>query len=298
MRDPMRDQVDLSQRLAADLGRVRWPAAEELRRIARRRSRRAALASSLAVLLVLSGVAVVAARPFQRPVERIDLYGAVAAPAPTTIGPRDPAWIPPEALLSPEDIGPGVVTQWALVDQDQPVGAWALTLAPCMDYPRVRTYEGGYLFRRQQTLAYPPKIKGRPGTPVAVLHQTVMRLPGNGASQMVEEAVDAVKVCPTYVGPYPVPGDPAVSQPEIHASHAWTLIDTDFAGDDSLLFEHRRTAMEAKGETDLGASAVLVIRVGDLVTTVEQLNGDSPAAARKLGSRAAAWLCAAATSPC
>jgi len=298
MRDPMRDQVDLSQRLAADLGRVRWPAAEELRRIARRRSRRAALASSLAVLLVLSGVAVVAARPFQRPVEQIDLYGAVAAPAPTTIGPRDPAWIPPEALLSPEDIGPGVVTQWALVDQDQPVGAWALSLTPCTDYPRVSTYEGSYLFRRQQTLAYPPKIKGRPGTPVAVLHQTVMRLPGNGALQLVEEAVDAVRVCPTYIAPYPGTSDLTLNRPEVAANHVWTLVDKNFAGDDSLLFEHRRTAIEPKGATDLGASAVLVIRVGDLLTTVEQVNGDSPAAARKLGSRAAAWLCAAATSPC
>ena len=297
MRDPMRDQVDLSQRLAADLGRVRWPAAEELRGIARRRSRRAALAASLAVLLLMSGVAVVATRPFQRPVQQIDLYGPVAAPAPTTIGPQDPAWIPPEALLSPEDIDPGVVTQWTLVDQDQPLGAWALTLASCSDYPRVRTYEGGYLFRRQQTLAYPPKIKGRPGTAVAVLHQTVMRLPGNGALQLVEEAVDAVKVCPSYIGPYPAPGDPAVSQ-EVAATHVWTLIDKDFAGDDSLLFEHRRDATDAEGETDVRTSAVLVIRVGDLVTTVEQVDSDSPASARKLGTRAAAWLCTAATSPC
>jgi hypothetical protein len=298
MRDPMRDQVELSQRLAADLGRVRWPAAEELRGIARRRSRRAALAASLAVLLLMSGVGVVATRSFQRPVQPIDLYGAVAAPAPTTIGPQDPAWIPPEALLSPEDIGPGVVTQWTLVDQDQPIGAWALTLASCSNYPRVRTYEGGYLFRRQQTLGYPPKIKGRSGTAVAVLHQTVMRLPGNGALQLVEEAVDAVRVCGSYTGPYPVPGDdPTVSQ-EVGATHRWTLIDKDFAGDDSLLFEHRRTAVEAKGKTGLGASAVLVIRIGDLVTTVEQVDSDNPGSARKLGTRAAAWLCAAATSPC
>jgi hypothetical protein len=295
MRDPMRDQVDLSQRLAADLGRVRWPAPEELREIARRRSRRAALAASLAVLLLMSGVGVVATRPFQRPVERIDLYGPVAAPAPTTIGPHDPAWIPPEALLSPEDIGPGLITQWTLVDQDQPVGDWAFSFTPCPDYPRVRTYEGGYLFRRKQTLAYPPKIKGQPGTEVAVLHQTVMRLPGDGARQLVDEAVDAVTVCPNYLSSYANWGDQAVGPPKIPASHAWRLVDRDFAGDESLLYEDRRSG---KGYGDLGAAAVLVIRVGDLVTTVEQLDSDGPASARKLGVRAAAWLCAAATSPC
>jgi hypothetical protein len=40
------------------------------------------------------------------------------------------------------------------------------------------------------------------------------------------------------------------------------------------------------------------LRVGDLVATVEQVDGDNAATTRKLASRAAAWLCTAATPPC
>ncbi|GIF64698.1 hypothetical protein Ais01nite_27330 [Asanoa ishikariensis] len=302
MRDP-----DLTHRLASELGRVEWPEGEELRGIARRRTRRSALAASLSVLLLLSGVWVVSSRPFQPRPEQADLFGAAAAPplamtvapvpAPTTIGPHDPAWIPPEALLSPEDVGPGLVAARVSVDENRPVGNWAFTLAPCPEYPKVRRYQGDYQFRRQQTVEYPPKIEGRPETAVAVLHQTVMRLPGTGARQLVDEAEQAAQACPKYLASV---GDEAAKRTKVRTSHVWVLIDRDFAGDDSLLFEHRMTALTGTQDTDLSASAVLVVRVGDLVATVEEVDVSKadPAATRKLGTRAAAWLCAAATPPC
>ncbi|SNT18315.1 hypothetical protein SAMN05421812_103587 [Asanoa hainanensis] len=315
MRDP-----DLTQRLAAELGRVEWPEGEALRRIARRRSRRSALAASLSVLLLLSGVWVASMRPFQARTEPADLFGAAAAPppaatqapastataapepppaptlAPKTVGPHDPAWIPPEALLSPEDIGPGLIASRSTADQKQPVGNWAFTLTPCPTYPKVRTYKGVYEFRRQQTVEYPPTIEGRPETATAVLHQTVMRLPGTGARQLVDEAVEAVEACPKYVSS--VNADTA-KRTKVSTSHVWVLVDRGFAGDDSLLYQHLMTAVTGDQDADLGGSTVLVVRVGDLVTTVELVSGSAKAISpEKLGARTAAWLCAAATTPC
>ncbi|MEV4537336.1 hypothetical protein AB0J82_26505 [Asanoa sp. NPDC049518] len=297
MRDP-----DLTQRLATELGQVEWPEGEELRRTARRRARRSALAASLSVLVLLSGVWVASTRPSQPRAEQADLFGAAAAPpmltsAPATDGPSDPAWIPPEALLSPEDVGPGLVAGRASVDQDRPVGNWAFTLAPCPTYPKVRAYEGVLEFRRQQTVEYPPKIEGRPETSVPVLHQTVMRLPGTGARQLVDEAAEAVTACPKYLATV---GDQVAERTKVRTSHVWVLVGRDFAGDDSLLFEHRMTAFTGERDTDLGSAAVLVVRVGDLVATVEKvdIDSDDPAATRKLGVRAAARLCAAAPRGC
>jgi len=118
----MSEEIDLAQRLAADLGRVSWPAAEQIRREAKRRSRRTAFAASFCVLLLLSGVWVGTARPFHRSAP-VETFAAAPRPVATTIGPGDPAWIPPEALLTPEDVGPGLVASRLSVDQNRPAGS-------------------------------------------------------------------------------------------------------------------------------------------------------------------------------
>ncbi|MDG4822837.1 hypothetical protein O7635_13355 [Asanoa sp. WMMD1127] len=300
----MRDEIDLAQRLAADLGRVEWANGEELRRIGRRRSRRAALSASLCVLLLFSGIWIAATRPFQQPAEQVDLFGAAGAPAvpepvATTIGPQDPAWIPPEALLTPEDVAPGLIATDVSVDQNRPVGDWVLPVALCNTYATVPTYQGVYQFRRQQTVGYPPKVPGEPKTALSVLRQTVMRLPGDVSRQLVAEAVQLTKACPKYVADGTLSADDPTGLPKkVRTTHAWVLVDQGFAGDDSLLFQHRVTAMTGQRDADLGASAVLVIRVGDLVATVEQVGDEGPAVPLKLATRAAAWLCTAATPPC
>jgi hypothetical protein len=302
MRDerPTRDEIDLTQRLAGDLGRVQWPPGEEIRRIARRRNRRATVAASLSVLLLLSGVWVVATRPFQAPPgQSADTFAAAPEPAAsTTVTPDNAAWIPPEALLTPEDVGPGLVAARVSIDQNQPVGDWAFTLAPCPQYQAVRTYQGVYQFRREQTLEYPPKIPGRPETGVAVLHQSVMRLPGAGARDLVREAVEATAACPKYTSTGALTGDVATEkqQVKVRTTHVWEVLDKGLAGDESVLFEHRIMASDAG--VDLGGTEVLVIRVGDLVATVEQVNGEGTEATQRLAKRAAAWLCTAATPPC
>jgi hypothetical protein len=297
----MRDEIDLTTRLAADLGRVRWPPGEEIRRAARQRNRRAAFAASLSVLLLLSGVWVAATRPFQSsPAQTADTFATLPQPAASsTSTPDNASYIPPEALLTPEDVGPGLVAARVSVDQNQPVGDWAFTLASCPAYPDVHTYRGVYQFRREQTLEFPPKIPGRPETSVAVLHQSVMRLPGDGASELVREAIDATAACPKYTSTGLLSaqtGDPAMEkqQVKVRMLHVWQPVDKGFAGDESVLFEHRVQTMDAG--VDLGGSAVLVIRVGDLVATVEQVNGEGAEATLRLAKRAAAWLCTAATA--
>ncbi|HTF12098.1 MAG TPA: hypothetical protein VK659_28400, partial [Asanoa sp.] len=233
----MRDEIDLTQRLAADLGRVQWPPGDEIRRIARRRNRRATIAASLSVLLLLSGVWVVATRPFQAPPgQTADTFAAEPQPASsTTITPGDAAWIPPEALLTPEDVGPGLVAARISVDQNQPVGDWAFTLAPCPAYPKVQTYQGVYQFRREQTLEFPPKVPGRPETGVAVLHQSVMRLPGAGARELVREAMEATEACSKYTSTgllSALTGDAAIEkqQVKVRTTHVWEVLDKGFAG--------------------------------------------------------------------
>ncbi|GAA1839627.1 hypothetical protein [Asanoa iriomotensis] len=307
----MPDDADLAARIAADLGRVQWPAAEEIRRTGRRRTRRSVLAATLSVLLLFSGVWVAAMRPFQAPPAQTATGFAAQAqpqaqpqPVPTTIGPTDPAWIPPEALLTPEDVGQGLIASQVSVDQDRPVGDWMFTLAPCREFLTLRTYEGVYQFRRQQTLQFPPKIPDQPETGMAVVHQTVMRLPGDAARQLMSDAVTVNEVCPKYVSKGTLSaadaarGDKVVKQMPVQTTHAWQLLDRGFAGDESLLFEHRMSASTGVRSADLGASAVVVLRVGDLVATVEQVDGESVASTRKLATRAARWLCTAATPPC
>ena len=131
-----------------------------------------------------------------------------------------------------------------------------------------------------------------------MLQQTVMRLPGDGARQLVAEAFEAATICPKYVSATGDEGGGPAKRTKVRTTHAWSLVDRGFAGEESLLFEHRMTAATGTGDADLGGAAVLVVRVGDLIATVEQVNGDHPASTRKLGTRAAAWLCAAATPPC
>ncbi|MEV0715953.1 hypothetical protein [Asanoa sp. NPDC050611] len=303
----MPDDADLAARIAADLAQVKWPAGDEIRRTARRRTRRSVLAASLSVLVLFSGIWVVATRPLQAPPLQTGFAAApesVPEPVPTTIGPGDPAWIPPEALLTPEDVGQGLVASRVSVDQDRPVGDWMFTLAPCRNYLSVRTYEGVYQFRRQQTVEYPPKIPGQPETGMPVLYQTVMRLPAGAAEQMMSDAVTVAKVCPKYVSEGTLSAAEAgrsgqvVKQLPVQTTHAWQLVDRGFAGDESLLFKHTMVASTGARRADLGASAVVVLRVGDLVATVEQVDGENPARTRKLAARAASWLCTTATPPC
>lgn len=296
----MPDEIDLTQRLATDLGRVQWPAGEEIRKIARRRNRRAAVAASLSVLLLLSGVWVVATRPFQA--QTADTFASAPEPAASsTITPGNAEWIPPEALLTPEDVGPGLVATRVSVRQNQPVGTWAFTLQGCPAFAKVRTYQGVYQYRREQTLEFPPKIPGKPETGLAVLHQSVMRLPGGAARDLVREAVAVTEACPKYssVGLLSaLTGDPEMEkqQVKVQTTHVWVELDKGFAGDESVLFEHRITG--ATPAVVLGVSAVVVVRVGDLVATVEQVNGESTESTRRLAKRAAAWLCTASTPPC
>jgi len=306
MSDPMREQIDLSQRLATDLATVTWPPSAELRRVARRRTRRAAFAGAFSVLLLVSMVWYVGVRPGLSPAAPAagPLASTPLASAPSaTIGPGDPAWIPPEALLTPEDVGPGLVAGTVSVDQNQPIGQWAFTLSPCPEYPRVPRYQGVYQFRREQTVEIPPKVQGRPETGVAVLHQSVMRLPVRAAEEIVGDAREVAQACAKYTASGVISamtddGNPVDGRVKVRATHAWLLLDEGFAGDQSLLFEHQMTTASDDGMTELGAASVVVVRVGDLVATVEQVDGQSADVARKLGMRAAAWLCTASTPPC
>jgi len=296
---------DLARRMAHELAAVRWPDAEEIRAIGRRRTRRATVAATLSVLLTVSVAWAAVGRPGWPP--RSEPAPVLAEPlaAPASAGPEATGWIPPEALLTPEDVGPGLVAGQVTTDQNRPVGRWAFTLHTCPAYPAVKTYQGVYTFRREQTVGFPPKVPGEPETGVAVLRQSVMRLSPDGAAEMVTDAREVTRACAKYessgvLSAFADDGTGAgtAKQLKVRTTHAWQLVDENFAGDESLLFEHQIVAETGKDRTDLGAASVAVIRVRDLVATVEQVDGGGVEVTRRLGKRAAAWLCTAATPPC
>ena len=95
----MHEPSRLIERIAADLADVRWPDAAEIRaRLVRRRRRRAMAAGGLATV-----VAIAVAVPAVLNLHTADDSGPAVAAADRLVE------IPPEALLQPEDVGPGLV---------------------------------------------------------------------------------------------------------------------------------------------------------------------------------------------
>ena len=281
MRDPIaRDQVDLSQRLADDLGRVRWPrggGAARHRPPAQPpgRAGRLAVRTPVAVRGVGRGHAAVPAaagrsRSISTAARRsagsddhrtaepgVDTPGGVAERRKTSgrawsaVGPRSTRTNPSATGRSPSRPARNI-------RRCAPTRAATCSAGSRPWSTRRRSRDG----RRRRGGAAPERDaaarrrRARPGRRGRGRHRTV---------------------CPKYTSTGYADrrrrdGEAAAKSPARRTSGQ--LLDKGFAGDESVLFEHRIMTPDA-GVADLGGSEVLVIRVGDLVATVEQVNGDS-----------------------
>jgi hypothetical protein len=299
----MPDRLDeLPDRLARTLAAVRWAEPREIRDRARRRTALTVVAAPLAVLMVVLGVgwrtwfvsgdpSSVPAGPASSSASRPPTPTATPAPAPT----MNPAWIPRDALIQPEDVGPGqTFTQvhssdieylylWPFVDDGCPAYA-DLQITAFQEYDFMRTHQ-----------VVPAGKNGFEGPDM--LHVEAMRYAGQKASTVMEDVRRVVRACKQHEGG---PTEASTVMRPAHGYFTWTLLDEGFAGDESLLI--RQTAGSRADDTGapVGETTVetyAVVRVNDLVTVIFRNSSDDAEIAR-LGKTAATRLCMAAKPRC
>ncbi len=179
----MPEPSGLIERIAADLADVRWPDAAEIRaRLTRRRRRRAVAASGLATVVAIA-VAVPAV---------LNTGGDDSGPP--VAGAEQLVEIPPEALLQPEDVGPGLVALRETIAENENVGdvhLLDLLADTCPAYRSLSIYAGPYRYQRSYSVQTPPTDPGDPTTGDAVLRQYVLRLDGDLASRVADDLMRA-----------------------------------------------------------------------------------------------------------
>lgn len=305
MPEPNRIFVD---RIATDLGSVRWPPPEEIRARARRRSiLTTAVAPTVVALALAAGWAVIANKQVEygRPAPRASATlptgptWAVVPPAspsslPTFVLPGDPAWIGPEALLQPEDVGPGMRldTEGSFEPREYP--AWTFDLSStCAGYRRL----GISAYQRYEYMRIHNVERDVNGNGVGQVHVEVERYPDRLAQQVVADIRRIIDTCANAVTETSEAGS---DQRPARGVFRWALVAKGFAGEESLLLRQEAYSVEKATGRRIGPSSItlyLVVRVQDLVTIVQSDNR-TEVPMRRLGQSAATRLCQAASPPC
>jgi hypothetical protein len=298
---------DLPDRLARALATVRWAEPGELRARARRRTALTVVAASLAVLLVVLGVGwrtwFAGGDPLSVPVAPASSsasHTATPTPTPTATPPpaptMDPAWIPPEALIQPEDVGTGQSLTAVHSTDVEPIYLWHFQDDRCPAYEGLHlTAWQEYNFMRTHQVV----PAGRNGYFLEdPLFVQALRYPdGAKASTVIQDVRRLLSACPQYEGG---PDEASTPARPSHGFFTWTLLDEGFAGDESLLIGSTAGSVaDATGE-HFGATIVVtyaVVRVSDLVTVISRYSSDDAEIAR-LGKRAATRLCTASIPRC
>lgn len=282
---------ELIERIAADLAAVRWPDAAEIRRLARRRRRRrAAVAGGLATIVAIAVAA---------PVALFRSAGDDSGPIGTA---ERLIEIPPEALLQPEDVGPGLVALRETVEENRPVSSLRISTVglTCPAYPSLDLYAGPYRYLRAYTLQTPPTDPGDPTTGDGVLRQVVLRMDDGLASRVADDLKSAATTCADYVVSGPA-DDGRGGAVQVEATHRVRIVDEGFAGDQSFVLTHytevTRTA-DGRPYAEPGTRVQAVVRVGDLLALISWTDAVEASEARRLAARAASWLCVASNPPC
>ena len=291
---------DLSHRLARALTSVQWAEPGELRARARRRSRRAFVAAPVAVTLVVLSVAWYAGfRGDGAPVADDSTIGPSSSTT-TTPSPRpsltmDPAWIPLDALLQPADVGEGLDFANVLTSDSEPLRLWYFELSQCPAYAGLGiTAYDTYQYMRIHQIVPRGVIGGERGDAVFV---QARRYPAEVASTVVLDIRRALTACGQYER---AGGEASSPQRPAYTTFTWTIIDEDFAGDDSLLIRQRVESFVTGTGQRIGESIVetyAVVRVGDVITIVSRYSADEAEIAN-LATKAAARLCIASNPRC
>ncbi|WP_405427308.1 hypothetical protein [Micromonospora sp. NBC_00617] len=282
----MRDDLAFVEQIHRELQGVRWPAAQEIRARARRRSQRRIVVAT--VVLALTGASAVAtAAPGQSPAP------GLPAAAPTRHE------IPLDALLQPADLQQQVYTQLSQSGLGEPVRLEE-TLGYC------RTSQGlsdGWQtsnVSRSQTLMrrHSPDhlVEGD-----VLLMQDLFRLAPETARQLFVGLDDVVAPCARWrtVGQAEVNGTTQMTE----VIHRWSVARRGFAGDDAAILRDSLTAdrdvQTGQALSDEPTPLLLaVVRVGDTVSVLRPGYDGTESDLVQLAEAAAARMCAAANPAC
>ncbi|WP_406107252.1 hypothetical protein [Micromonospora globbae] len=286
----MRDDLRFVERVRRELRDVRWPPPEEIRAVARRRTRRNVVVAT--VLLALAGgsaVAFVAPGPAPAP--------PAAASATPGVPPRTE--ITPDALLQSADLpqrttvelsesglGGDVVvsSQLTACRTDQGLPASLVTAGLSRSQALLRERPGGGENRLSDILVV----------------QEVYRLTPEEARTFFTDLDAMLAPCAQWRsrGPYEAKGRTGTAE----AVHRWQVVRRGFAGDDAAVLRHSvspprdvatgRTVGDASAPTDTA-----VVRVGDLITVLFLKQG-TEAELIQLAGVAARRMCLAANPGC
>ncbi|MFG1868965.1 hypothetical protein [Micromonospora arborensis] len=289
----MRDDLPFVEQIHRDLRDVQWPAPEEIRFRARRRSQRRIVVAT--VVLALAGVSAVAvAAPRQSPSP--DQPAASASPTRHEIS--------TDALLQPADLTLPVAPPkypWQLSQSGlgEPVLLDHL-LADCRTSQGLSLGWPTSILSRSQTLLreHPPGPRNEGD---ALVSQDLFRLTPEAATQLFTGLDDMIAPCVEWrsVGTL----DTAGVLSTIETVHRWAVTQRGFAGDDAAILRDSLTAARdvKTGQTDGDDPPPIllaVVRVGDTVSVLRLGYDGTEAELRQLAVAAAARMCAAANPAC
>ncbi len=287
----MRDDLSFVQRVQRDLSEVRWPEPAEIRARARRRNRRTALVAAVLVAATTSTVALLAG-------------GAVPALNTTAAHPAAPLpvrnEIALEALLQPADLHVETSPPLTEAGLGAPVRVDDLLLVCNEAQGRTATWETSRYSRSVTLLRHRPPGADHPPSDL-LLSQDVYRVTPEVAGRFVHGLGTLLGPCAGWRAAGPTQWGNQLIQAEV--VHRWETVARDFTGDEALLLRH--TVSQARNlETGkpLGATskprAVAVVRVGDLVTVLNQGRDGTEPELRRLAALAARRLCVTANPTC
>ncbi|MCP3783228.1 hypothetical protein NLX85_07595 [Micromonospora sp. A3M-1-15] len=293
----MRDDATFVELVHRDLREVRWPEPAEIRRMARRRSRRTAVAAATAVLAVASVSAVAVGR------------AGAPAPLPPGVGAGGRAEIPVEALLTPAEVPEKTDERLGDTGLDEPVRVDDV-LRTCAQEQGLPGDQAVSRYSRSQTLIGSTKLSGSAPYRRPVISQDVYRLEPGAAQRLFTDLDRSVAACAGWRQMNRLQGDQGMVDTMV--VHQWTVAASAFAGDQAILLRH---SMSVAVEPAAGEPVVipprpedrLVVRVGDLVTVLVPedplqpgVPGNTMTQARllDLARVAAGRMCAAANPGC
>ncbi|MFG1839170.1 hypothetical protein ACGFH8_12125 [Micromonospora sp. NPDC049175] len=286
----MRDDLPFVEQIHSDLRDVRWPAPEEIRSRARRRSqRRIVVATVVLAFAGLSAVAVAAPRKSPSP--------ALPAAAPSAAPTRHE--ITTDALLPPAELSQQVEVQLSDSGLGEPV-----QLDHQLDY--CRTSQGRSDGRKMSILSRSQTLVHTQSPSVAtqskgVLTQDLFRMVPEAATQLFAELDELVAPCAEWRSVGQVKTAEGIRTME--AVHRWAVVQRGFAGDDAAILRDSLTAPRdvQTGQPladDPSPILVAVVRVGDTVSVLRPWAGGTEADLVRLAVAAAARMCAAANPSC
>ncbi|WP_430499964.1 hypothetical protein ACQRWP_32435 [Micromonospora trifolii] len=289
----MRDDPTLVEQIHNELRDVRWPAPEEIRSRARRRTQRRIVVAT-AVLTLAGASAVAVAAPRQSP--------APALPAASASPTRHE--ITTDALLQPADLPQPVADPmypWQLSQSGlgEPVLLDPLLGACRTSQGRSEGWQPSILSRSQTLLRKHPPGPRTDGDDLVA--QDLYRLTPEAATQLFAGLDDLIAPCAEWrsVGPL----DTAGVVTTVEVVHRWAVTQRGFAGDDAAIL---RTSLTAAKDVKSGQVhgddpppiLLAIVRVGDTVSVLRLGYDGTEAELRQLSVAAAARMCAAANPAC